>query len=126
MQMVLAVAAGGAIGAVARYWVVSAVGGAVGDAFPWGTLTVNVAGSAALGLLAGLMAFYWSPSPELRAFLVVGILGALTTFSAFSLDVVVLAERGQWVSAALYVVASAALSIGALFGALRAVRALAA
>ena len=89
-------------------------------------LTVNVLGSAVLGVLAGLMAFLWSPSPELRAFLVVGILGALTTFSTFSLDVVLLIERGEWAPAGIYSVVSVVLSVGALMAGLAAVRSLAA
>ena len=124
MQMVLAVAGGGALGALARYWIMGGVGHAFGTGFPWGTLVVNVLGSAVLGVLAGLMAFVWSPSPELRAFLVVGLLGALTTFSTFSLDVVVMIERGEWEPAGLYSVASVVLSVAALMGGLAAVRGL--
>ena len=126
MQMILAIAGGGALGALARYWIMGGVGHAFGTGFPWGTLTVNVVGSAVLGVLAGLMAFLWSPSPELRAFLVVGLLGALTTFSTFSLDVVLMIERGQWAPAGLYSVASVVLSVGALLAGMGAVRALAA
>jgi len=125
MQMILAVAGGGALGALARYWMMGAVGHAFGTAFPWGTLAVNVLGSAILGVLAGLMAFLWSPSPELRSFLVVGMLGALTTFSTFSLDVVLLIERGEWGPAGLYSVVSVVLSVGALMAGLAAVRGLA-
>jgi len=122
MQTFLAVAAGGALGAMGRYWIMIRVGHALGSGFPWGTLVVNVLGSAALGVLAGLMAFLWSPSPELRALLVVGVLGALTTFSTFSLDVVLMIERGEWGPASLYVVLSVILSVGALMAGLAAVR----
>ncbi len=126
MQMVLVIAAGGALGALARYWIMGGVGHALGIGFPWATLVVNVLGSAALGVLAGLMAFLWSPSPELRAFLVVGLLGALTTFSTFSLDVVLLTERGEWGAAGLYSVLSVVASVGALMAGLAAVRGLSA
>lgn len=125
MNTIFAVAAGGALGAVARYWMMGRVGHAFGIEFPWATLAVNVLGSAVLGILAGLMAFMWSPSPELRAFLVVGVLGAMTTFSTFSLDVVLLIERGDWGPAALYIVVSVLLSVGALMAGLAAVRGLA-
>lgn len=111
---VLYVALGGAIGAVGRYAVVSAVG-ALGHGFPFGTLVVNIVGSAILGGLVELFALYWSPSPELRAMIVVGMLGAFTTFSTFSLDAVTLFSRGEALHAFAYVIASVVLSIGAFW-----------
>lgn len=111
---VLYIALGGAIGAVGRYAVVSAVG-ALGHGFPFGTLVVNVVGSAVLGALVEVFALYWSPSPELRAMIVVGMLGAFTTFSTFSLDVLTLFTRGETAAALAYVVASVVLSIGAFW-----------
>ncbi len=114
MNIVLAVAVGGAIGAVGRYLVVSGIGHWLGMGFPWGTLTVNAVGSLAMGVLFELGTLAWSPSPELRAMLLVGVLGSFTTFSAFSLDVAVLAARGAWLAVAAYVVVSVLLSIGAL------------
>lgn len=123
MKLLLAVAAGGAVGAVARYLVTSWVGHTVGHGFPWGTLAVNVAGSFALGVLIEVMALKWSVGPEFRAFMVVGVLGAFTTFSTFSLDVVALAERGASAATVAYVAASVLLSVGALFGAMRLFRA---
>lgn len=114
-QLLLAVAAGGAIGSVGRYLATSAFGHAVGTAWPWGTLVVNVAGGFAIGLLAGLMALRWSVSPELRGFLITGVLGGFTTFSAFSLEAMTLIERNAWGSAATYVAASVALSLAAAF-----------
>ena len=113
--MLLAVAAGGALGAVGRYLVISAVGQVFGTGFPLGTIVVNVIGSFLLGALTEAMALAWSPSPELRAMIVIGILGAFTTFSTFSLDVALLYERGALGQAALYVGASVVLSIGAFF-----------
>lgn len=124
MKMVLAVALGGALGAVARYGLVEAATRLFGAGFPWGTLAVNVVGSVAMGLLIELMALLWSPGPELRAFLVVGVLGAFTTFSTFSLDVVVLTQRGEALAAAAYVAASLALCIGGLIAGLRMARVL--
>ncbi len=113
--LLAAVAAGGALGAVLRYVTMSAVGHWLGAGFPWGTLLVNVAGSFAMGLLVELSALAWSPSPELRALLTVGVLGGFTTFSTFSLDVAYLVERQQALAAAVYAAASVALSVGALF-----------
>ena len=115
MKMLFSIAAGGAIGATLRYLVMSGVGNVVGLAFPWGTMAVNVVGSFVLGALVETMALVWSPGAELRAFLVVGILGAFTTFSTFSLDVVTLYERGAFMEAGFYVIASMVVSIAALF-----------
>lgn len=114
-QTILAVAVGGAAGSVGRYVVMSAVGHWLGSGFPWGTLLVNVLGSFIMGVLVELSALAWSPSPEIRALLVVGVLGGFTTFSTFSLDVGYLIERHQTAVAAVYAVASVALSVGALF-----------
>ena len=122
MTALLAVAAGGAVGAVGRFLVTGGLGQWFGAAFPIGTLVVNVLGSAAMGVLVGAAAHAWSPSPELRAALAAGVLGAFTTFSAFALDVVVLAERGAWLAACGYVAASVTLSIVGLVGGLYAVR----
>ncbi len=115
VKMLLAVAAGGAVGAVGRYLVISAVGHVFGTGFPLGTIVVNVVGSFVLGALIEALALVWSPSPELRAMVVVGVLGAFTTFSTFSMDVVLLYERGALGQAALYIGASVILSIGAFF-----------
>lgn len=114
-QTILAVAVGGAAGSVGRYVVMSAVGQWLGSGFPWGTLLVNVLGSFIMGVLVELSALAWSPSPEIRALLVVGVLGGFTTFSTFSLDVGYLIERHQTAAAAVYAIASVALSVGALF-----------
>lgn len=126
MKVALAIAAGGAIGALARHFVNNQVTHWFGDAFPWGILIANVAGSFAMGVLAESMALYWSPSQELRAFLIVGLLGAFTTFSTFSLQVVLLYERGHMLFAAAYVAASVLLAVGGLFTGLALVRTLAA
>lgn len=114
MNMLLAVAAGGALGAVGRYLVMSQVGHWFGQGFPYGTLVVNVLGSFIMGLLVEAWALAWSPSQELRALLAVGLLGAFTTFSTFSLDTLVLYERGAFLSVGLYIVGSVVLSVGGL------------
>ena len=118
MNMLLAVAAGGALGALSRYWLFGRVAGLVGNTFPWATLTANVLGCFLLGVIIEVSALVWTPSPELRSFLIVGLLGAFTTFSTFSVEVYLMAERGQWEMAALYVVGSVVLSIGGLFAGL--------
>ena len=118
----LHVAIGGAIGSVLRYqlgrgltqWLgVQAV-----TTFPWATLAVNAVGSVLMGLLAGWMARQGGGGTEqMRLLLGVGLLGGFTTFSAFSLEMVMLLERGQFTFAALYAVLSFALGIsGLIFG----------
>jgi len=94
MNAILLVASGGAIGSVARYLVGVGMARAFGVAFPYGTLTVNVIGGFLMGLFIELLARRFDGSPELRLFIAIGILGGFTTFSSFSLDVVVLWERG--------------------------------
>ena len=122
MKIILIVAAGGAVGAVARYLVTAAVGGLAATSFPLPTLVVNVLGSFLLGVLVEAGALALTIGHEMRAFLAVGILGAFTTFSTFSMETVLLYERGALGQAALYVVASVLLSVGAFFAALRLVR----
>jgi fluoride exporter len=124
---IIYVAMGGAIGAVGRFAVVSFVGNlahGAGTSFPFGTMVVNVLGSFILGALVELSALAWSPSPEIRAMLVVGMLGAFTTFSTFSLDVVTLSTRGAWVQVALYLGLSVALSVAALYMGMQTLRTL--
>ncbi|MGY8956245.1 MAG: fluoride efflux transporter CrcB [Alphaproteobacteria bacterium] len=119
MSMIIAIAIGGAAGAVGRHFVNIGMASLLGHGFPWGTLTVNVVGSLIMGLLVHLMAVSWTVSPEMRALLTVGGLGAFTTFSTFSLDAVVLYERGAIGAAAIYVIVSVVAAIGALFLGLR-------
>jgi CrcB protein len=122
MSELLAVAAGGVTGAVARYLVYIAVGYLLGMSFPYATLIVNVVGSFVMGVLVESMALVWNTSTEMRLFLTTGILGAFTTFSSFSLDFVVLYERRAFALCALYTIASFVLSVGALFAGLHLVR----
>ena len=86
-----------------------------GVTFPYGTLTVNVVGGFLMGLFIELLARRFDGSSELQLFVAIGILGGFTTFSSFSLDVVLLWQRGEIGTAAFYVLASVTLSIGALF-----------
>ena len=115
MNMILSIAAGGAIGAVGRYLTMVGIGQWIGHGFPYGTLIVNIVGSFALGSLIEILALTWSPSVEIRAFFIVGLLGAFTTFSTFSLDVITLIERGEFLPAASYIIVSVVVSIAALF-----------
>lgn len=121
-KMLLSVAAGGAFGATARYLVMSKVGQLVGSGFPFATLAVNVLGAVILGALIEVLALVWSPPEELRAFLVVGVLGALTTFSTFSMDTFYLLERGDALGAGLYVGASVVLCLFGFWGAMQIMR----
>jgi CrcB protein len=126
MKTILAIALGGALGSVLRHGTNVAALKLVGDSFPWGTFIVNIAGSFIIGLLTGIFALYWQPSPEMRVFLVTGFLGGFTTFSSFSLDFTTLWQSGAVGSAVTYAVLSVVLSIGALFLALFLVRTVAA
>jgi CrcB protein len=105
MRLYLLLALGGALGTVARYFLGTHVG--VGQEFPWATLLINVSGSFAIGLAATLVAEgRWFASTEGRLFFMTGICGGFTTFSAFSLQTLVLAQKGEWARAGAYVVGS--------------------
>lgn len=121
-SLLLAVALGGALGSVGRYLALGAWGLAFGTAMPWGTVAVNGLGSLVMGVLVELGALAWQPSPEVRAFLTVGVLGGFTTFSTFSLDVALLIERNDWTGALAYALLSVLLSVGGLFLGLALVR----
>ena len=105
------VAIGGAAGAVARYGLGNAVAGRVGREFPWGTLVINATGSLLIGVLLTWLVEREVGAATWRPLLVVGVLGGYTTFSAFSYEVVALADAGKMVRAASYVAASMALGI---------------
>lgn len=122
MKLILAIAAGGAIGAVGRHYVSATVMRLVDGGFPWGTVTVNVLGSFIMGALIEVMALRWNVGNELRAFMTVGFLGAFTTFSTFSLDFATLFERGAGTAALAYAAVSVILSVAALFGGLAVMR----
>jgi CrcB protein len=113
---------GGGIGAAMRHGINIAAARALGTAFPYGTLLINITGSFIMGAVAAYFAFKGDASQHWRLFLTTGILGGYTTFSAFSLDAALLYERGEMGMAALYVVASVALSIAGLFAGLALVR----
>ena len=122
MKLILAIAAGGALGAVGRHLLAHQISLFFGGGFPLGILVCNVLGSFLMGVLVEGMALAWSVSLEMRAFLAVGVLGAFTTFSTFSLDAVLLIQRGDLGKAGLYIAASVMLSILGLMLGLQAVR----
>ncbi|GJL98134.1 MAG: putative fluoride ion transporter CrcB [Hyphobacterium sp.] len=116
MNNILLIAAGGALGAVSRHLTGQFLLRAVGPDWPYGTFAVNVIGGLLMGGFIGWLAQAGRmDANELRAFFAVGLLGGFTTFSAFSLDVVVMIERRAYGDAAGYVTASVLLSILALF-----------
>lgn len=108
MAAYLLIAVGSAIGGAARYWVTQLVGARMGELFPWGTLAVNASGSLFIGFLGALgqPGALWHMSPDARLFLMVGVLGGFTTFSAFSLQTLNLLRDGEGLYAATYVAAS--------------------
>ncbi len=118
MTMMIYAALGGAIGAAARYGVNVTTPKLVGHGFPWATIIVNVAGSFVMGLLIALLALSWNTSQEMRVFLMTGILGGFTTFSAFSLDFAALFERKEYGLAFAYAGGSVVLSLLAVFAGL--------
>jgi len=120
--MPVAIAAGGALGALSRHYLAAWVMRMAGLGFPYGTLLVNVLGCFALGLATELLALKMDMAQSFRAFLTVGFLGSFTTLSTFSLETVLLFERQEYWSATLYVATSLGLGVGALVAALMLVR----
>ncbi|MFK5996989.1 MAG: fluoride efflux transporter CrcB [Rhodobacterales bacterium] len=108
------VALGGGIGAMLRYGVIVSAVRILGPGFPAGTMIVNVAGSFIMGIAAIILMERMQGS-ALIPFIMVGVLGGFTTFSSFSLDTMILIEKGQITAAASYIIGSAGLSILALF-----------
>ena len=114
MTQLLFVGMGGFLGSVTRFLLAGLVQGATAGTFPFGTLVVNVTGCIAIGALSELVDTRPFLTADARAFLAIGLLGGFTTFSAFSLEMVLLIERGQYLFALLYAVLSIALGITGL------------
>ncbi|HDK38289.1 MAG TPA: fluoride efflux transporter CrcB [Thiolapillus brandeum] len=108
-----AIAAGGAVGALMRYWVSTAIYAWLGRGFPWGTLAVNLLGSFAMGLLYILLLERLTSGPEVRAFLLIGVLGAFTTFSTFSIETLNLLEDAEFGKALLNAAGSVIICVAA-------------
>jgi CrcB protein len=116
---------GGGVGSTLRQIVNVVSSRFLGTAFPYHTFIINITGSTIMGLIAGYLAFKGEASQPWRLFLMTGILGGYTTFSAFSLDTALLYERGEIGLAVLYVVGSVVISIVGLFAGLTLIRHLA-
>jgi CrcB protein len=115
-MLIFMVAAGGALGAVARYGLSGWVQSLLSSTFPLGTLVVNVLGSLVLGVSLVLFESL-AVTTEVRALVTIGVLGAFTTFSTFSYEAVVLLEGGEWARGGLYVGGSLVLGLaGILMG----------
>lgn len=118
----LVVAVGGGLGAVARWWMVGWIGRLVGVGFPWGTLAVNVLGGFLMGAIVQAATHVWPPSPLLRLFLTTGVMGGFTTFSAFSLEMASMLDRGETLTALAYATGSVVVCVAALVAGQSAVR----
>jgi CrcB protein len=117
LNLVLAIGAGGALGSILRYSLAAAAHRVVVTTFPIGTLIVNVVGSFAIGILYVWLIERFGLRPEMRAFLIVGVLGGFTTFSSFSLETVTLLMQASYGRAALNVVASVVVCLlGTILG----------
>ena len=117
MNMILLVAVGGAVGSVARYLMASSIQTATGWDFPIGTVLVNILGCFLIGILYVLLVARPDPRQDLRALLMVGVMGGFTTFSSFSLETVTMAMNGNFGGATLNVVISvAACLVGTILG----------
>ncbi|MBO9579879.1 MAG: fluoride efflux transporter CrcB [Sphingobium sp.] len=118
MMNIFLVMAGGAIGSALRYEYGRVSGRLFGPnpmwAWPWGTLGVNIIGGLVMGLFVGWLAARAQGGEQLRLFVAVGVLGGFTTFSSFSLEMLLMIERGAWLSATGYALASVLASVGAL------------
>ena len=113
MSQVLAIAGGGALGALLRYWVSTGVHLFVGRDFPYGTLVVNVLGSLLMGFLYIWLLERTLGGAAVRAFLLIGLLGAFTTFSTFSIETLNLVESGEFIKALVNTLLSVVLCVGA-------------
>lgn len=111
MTTILAIATGGAAGALLRFWCSQTVHGLLGRGFPYGTLTVNVIGSFLMGMLFVLLNERLAATVEWRALLLIGMLGAFTTFSTFSIETLNLVEQGEIYKAGLNVLLSVGLCL---------------
>ncbi len=113
MLKILSIALGGAVGALLRYWTSIGVHSVMSRDFPYGTLVINVTGSLLIGFLSILLVDRLAVGPELRAGILIGLLGAFTTFSAFSIETMSLFEQGDAVRAFTNILLSVVLCLAA-------------
>lgn len=111
MLTYLWVAIGGALGSVSRFWLNNFITARTGEGFPWGTLLINVLGSFAIGVIAALP----GTSDPAKKFLMAGVCGGFTTFSAFSLQTLELTQRGEWLRAGGNILGSVILCLVAVW-----------
>lgn len=122
MTTYLAIALGGALGAVSRYWLSTTMERFNGSQFPLGTFSVNLFGSFLIGVLFIIFAEKLHLSAQWRPLLVIGFLGAMTTFSTFSLDALLLFQQGHYNTALFYVLSSVVLCLFAAFAGMQLTR----
>jgi CrcB protein len=117
VQAYLWIAFGSALGGMARYWCTGAATRLFGDTFPWGTLLINIVGSLIIGFFVALTGpdGRYAVDQNIRLFATVGLCGGFTTFSAFSLQSMVLMQEGEWLHAGAYVLASVAVCLLAVW-----------
>ena len=106
MSIYIAIALGGSLGAISRYWVSTATYAWLGNNFPYGTLMVNVTGSMVMGFLTVVLVQRFDVSDEIRVGLIIGFLGSFTTFSTFSMDTIHWIETGAVIKALVYILTS--------------------
>ena len=114
MQILLSIASGGAIGAVARYILSKNIDSLSGNNFPYGILICNILGSVILGFLYAYVSKHSFFSENIKSFIEIGILGSFTTFSAFSLEAYLMIEKGNYSTAVVFIILSVFLSITGL------------
>jgi CrcB protein len=115
LNQTIAIAAGGALGALLRFWMSNGIYAWLGRGFPYGTLAVNVLGSLLMGFLYILMIERLAVAAEWRGFALIGLLGAFTTFSTFSIETLNLLEQADYAKALGNMVSSVVACIGAAF-----------
>jgi CrcB protein len=113
VQPYLWIAVGSALGGMARYWCTGVAARLFGETFPWGTLLINILGSFVIGFFVALTGpdGRYAVDPNIRAFVTVGLCGGYTTFSAFSLQTMVLMQEGEWLHAGGYILGSVVLCL---------------
>lgn len=118
MKLLALVALGGAFGASGRYLLGIVAMRSLGVSFPYGTMIANISGAVLMGIFIHFLATKFNGSMELRAFFATGVLGGFTTFSAFSLEVANMIERGNWSTAVIYSCSSVVLCVLGIFAGL--------